>query len=220
MLPMLISTRCRQPHECDTIGSMETPTLGALVPFIFRDNLPIRTAMGEDGEAWFVLADLCAVLEIGQPRTVTRRMDDDMIGTAMVDTGAQGARTVTIVSEPGMYEIVLRSNRPEAKNLRRWVTHEVLPSIRKSGFYATAKVQRTIHNARMGLTVMHGAVARAVEMDVPPGKQRDHLMGVVAQMDGINARTLTTLVDLSDPNFDPDMDTDFPDALIEAISRR
>lgn len=184
---------------------METPTLGALVPFIFRDNLPIRTAMGEDGEAWFVLADLCAVLDIGQPRTVTRRMDDDMVGTASVETAGMGPRSVTIVSEPGMYEIVIRSNRPEAKNLRRWVTHDVLPALRRTGHYNTAEFQRKIDRALMGLYSSQGAARRHAE-NLPASKTKLLLLQALDLQDRTHAELVAELSSKAVGDIDPDGD--------------
>ena len=89
-----------------------------------------------NGEPWFVLADVCRVLEIANPSDAASRLDDDekaTLGIAEV-RGAQ-RRTMTIINESGLYSIILTSRKPEAKRFRKWVTSEVLPSIRKTGSY-------------------------------------------------------------------------------------
>lgn len=87
-------------------------------------------------ETWWVLKDVCEVLSIGNSRDVTARLDDDEKGVGTIDT-LGGKQEVTIISESGLYNVILLSRKPEAKAFKRWVTHEVLPSIRKTGLYAT-----------------------------------------------------------------------------------
>ena len=89
-----------------------------------------------DGEPWFVAADVCRALEISNSRDAVARLDDDEKGVGSTDTlgGKQGMQ---IINEPGLYTLVLGSRKPEAKAFKRWVTHEVLPSIRKHGSYKT-----------------------------------------------------------------------------------
>ena len=89
-----------------------------------------------DGEPWFVAADVCKALEIANNRDALTRIDDDEKGVALADT-LGGKQEVTIVNEPGLYSLVLGSRKPEAKVFKRWVTHEVIPSIRKHGAYLT-----------------------------------------------------------------------------------
>lgn len=99
----------------------------------------VRVVLDEHGEPWFVLNDLCTVLGIANPRNVAARLDDDMKGVRPVDT-LGGAQATTCVTEPGMYEVVVRSDSPLARDFRRWVTTEVLPSIRRTGSYGPADV--------------------------------------------------------------------------------
>jgi Prophage antirepressor len=97
-----------------------------------------------NGEPWLVLKDVCDVLDIGNSRDVTARLDDDeKAAVDIIDTSINGTvqgRTVTIISESGLYSVILLSRKPEAKKFKRWVTHEVLPSIRKHGLYAVDEV--------------------------------------------------------------------------------
>lgn len=87
-----------------------------------------------DHEPWFVAADVCKVLEID--RTQTRRVDDDDKGVRLIHTPG-GDQNFTIVSEAGLYSLVLASRKPEARRFRRWIVHEVIPAIRRHGMYAT-----------------------------------------------------------------------------------
>lgn len=101
---------------------------------------PIRT-MQQNGEVWWVLADVCKVLEIKNPRDAASRLDDDeKDGVGITDTMGR-PQTATIVNEPGLYNLIFRSNKPEAKQFKRWVTHEVLPAIRKTGSYGNEKME-------------------------------------------------------------------------------
>lgn len=90
------------------------------------------------GEPWFVAADVCRALKISNSRDAVARLDDDEKGIGSTDTlgGKQGMQ---IINEPGLYTLVLGSRKPEAKAFKRWVTHEVLPAIRKTGSYKTPK---------------------------------------------------------------------------------
>lgn len=87
-----------------------------------------------DSDPWFVAADVCTVLEIGNSSDALRRLDDDEKGVDSIDTPG-GVQQMAIVSEAGLYALILGSRKPQAKPFRRWVTHEVIPAIRKTGTY-------------------------------------------------------------------------------------
>lgn len=95
----------------------------------------VRTVT-KDGEPWWVLTDVCRVLSIKNNRDASRRLDEDEKGVGQIDT-LGGGQKMTIINESGLYKIILRSDKPEAKKFTRWVTHEVLPTIRKTGGYGT-----------------------------------------------------------------------------------
>ena len=103
----------------------------------------LRTITDGDGEPWFVAADVCGVLGLGNPTQALARLDEDekssIRATLINDEGrpGQGAQTFTIVNEPGLYRLVLGSRKPEARRFKRWITHEVLPTIRKTGAYVS-----------------------------------------------------------------------------------
>lgn len=99
------------------------------------ESSKIRTIQ-KDGEPWFVLADVCKVLEISNSRNISSRLEPDEKGVTLVDT-LGGTQQMTIINESGLYTVILRSDKPQAKPFRKWVTSEVLPSIRKHGAYMT-----------------------------------------------------------------------------------
>lgn len=94
----------------------------------------------ESGEVWFCLVDICKALEITNPRMVKSRLDDDVSLTYAILDSLGREQNATFVNESGLYEVLLRSDSPKAKPFRKWVTSEVLPSIRKHGMYATAEL--------------------------------------------------------------------------------
>lgn len=102
--------------------------------FNYHDN-EIRTIEKEDG-VWWVLADVCKVLGITKYRDTASRLEDDERGSVRVDTPG-GVQEMIAVNESGLYNVIIRSDKAEAVPFRRWVTHEVLPSIRKHGAYMT-----------------------------------------------------------------------------------
>ena len=93
----------------------------------------VRTVFVDD-EPWWVLADVCKVLGLKRADSTARKLDDDEKGTHLVST-LRGKQQVITVNESGLYAVILRSDKPEAKAFKRWVTHEVLPSIRRTGRY-------------------------------------------------------------------------------------
>lgn len=105
-----------------------TPTL-----FQFNDNA-IRTDVDTQGKPWFVGADVCAALGIKNSRDALSKLDPDEKGVAITDT-LRGVQSFATVNEAGLYELIFRSRKPEAKDFKRWVKQTVLPAIRKDGMY-------------------------------------------------------------------------------------
>ena len=87
-----------------------------------------------DGNPWFVASDVCAAIDVD--RTAVRRLDDDEKGVRLMHTPG-GDQKITIINEYGLYALVLSSRKQEAKVFKRWITHEVIPAIRKHGVYMT-----------------------------------------------------------------------------------
>ena len=92
-----------------------------------------------DSQPWFVAKDVCGILGLANMRSSLAALDEDEKGVHTMDT-LGGNQEMTVISEPGLYSLILRSRKPEAKTFKRWVTHEVLPSIRRHGMYATESV--------------------------------------------------------------------------------
>lgn len=85
-----------------------------------------------EGEPWFVAADVCRALGLGNSRQTLSYLDDDEKGVITSDT-LGGKQEMSTINEPGLYSLILRSRKPEAKAFKRWITHEVIPAIRKTG---------------------------------------------------------------------------------------
>lgn len=100
----------------------------------YFNNAALRTLTDEAGEPWFVAKDVCDILEISNPSDALKRLDDDE--RSRFNLGRQGE--TNIVNEAGLYALVLGSRKPEAHEFKRWVTHEVLPQIRRTGGYIPA----------------------------------------------------------------------------------
>lgn len=97
----------------------------------------------KDGEPWFVAADVCQILDLTNPTMALNRLDEDE--RSKLNLGRQGETNV--VNEYGLYSLILGSRKPEAKVFKRWITHEVIPSIRKHGMYMTDEVlEKTLNN--------------------------------------------------------------------------
>lgn len=96
-----------------------------------------------DGEAWFVLKDVCEVLNIADHKVVVRRLDEDEVCQTPLTDSMGRQQSTTIINESGLYHVILRSDKPEAAPFRRWVTNDVLPAIRKTGSYNAPQLTRS-----------------------------------------------------------------------------
>lgn len=143
---------------------MTTTATGAAAPAVFHFNALPVTVITKDGEPWFVASEVCAALEIRNPRDAVSRLDNDEKGVGKTDT-LGGEQEVSIISEPGLYRLIGRSNKPAAKAFSRWVCHDVLPSIRKTGRYdltpytASAGDTLSAEEADLLRTMLRDAVA-------------------------------------------------------------
>nr|DAZ05355.1 MAG TPA: repressor domain protein [Caudoviricetes sp.] len=122
----------REPHQTTHKGN---PMSNEIQRFDFKGSA-LRTLTDEAGEPWFVAKDVCDILELHNVTEALRPLDDDEKSNFRNSEVAQnGGRAPIIISEPGLYKLIMRSRKPEAKEFQRWVTHEVLPQIRKTGGY-------------------------------------------------------------------------------------
>jgi prophage antirepressor-like protein len=99
----------------------------------------VRTII-KDGEPWFVATDICNILEIGNTTDAVSRLDADEKGLDSTDT-LGGKQYLVLVNEPGIYSLILKSRKKKAKPFQRWITHEVLPTIRRTGAYEVKTVE-------------------------------------------------------------------------------
>ena len=127
-----------------------------LTPFKFGKQ-QVRVVIDDKEEPWFVAADVCAALTINTEQT--RRLDDDEKGLRTVQTRG-GPQEMGVINESGLYSLILTSRKPSAKEFKKWVTSEVLPSIRKTGGYSVAPAVPVVRNSAMQLVI-----AQAIELD-------------------------------------------------------
>jgi prophage antirepressor-like protein len=102
---------------------------------------PVRL-IEQDGQMWFVAGDVCRVLEIANNRDAVSDLDEDEVNTVAIPDGIRGNPNKLIISESGLYSLIFKSRKPQAKVFRKWVTGEVLPAIRKDGRYSVKRADR------------------------------------------------------------------------------
>lgn len=134
-----------------------------------------------DGEPWFVLSDLASVMEIREVSRLASRISDDLRQTHPIPDRLGRLQPTTIVNEAGMYEVVLRSDKPEAAIFRRWITSEVLPQIRKTGGYGTPPALSDDEIVAQALQITSAKVKQLeakVEADAPKVEYHDTFVAV------------------------------------------
>lgn len=117
---------------------MATKDQSTNLPVVFNFGKQSIRTIDQNGEIWFVANDVCTALEIANPRSAIARLDDDERNTVALTDGIQagaGNPNTNIINESGLFSLVLSSRKAEAKQFKRWVTHDVLPAIRKTGAY-------------------------------------------------------------------------------------
>ena len=137
------------------MSSLFPAAIAAVTSFDFHSHA-VRVVM-RDGEPWFVAADVANVLGYRNAPDAARSLPDHQKGTQIVRTPG-GDQSMTIISEPGLYRLVLRSRKPEAEAFTDWVTGEVLPSIRKTGSYSTAPAKAQLDDQTLyaiGVLMIH-----------------------------------------------------------------
>lgn len=111
---------------------------------IFNYNGNVVRTVQIDGEPWWVLKDVCGVLDIEQPTRVAERLEEDEVSQTHVIDSLGRKQNTYIINESGLYNVILRSDKPQAKPFRKWVTNEVLPSIRKTGGYQLPQMSKEL----------------------------------------------------------------------------
>ena len=139
------------------------------------ESSEIRTVQ-VNGEPWFVLADVCKVLELSSPHKVAERLDGDEKGRNQIPT-LGGVQEMAVVNESGLYTVILRSDKPQAKPFRKWVTSVVLPSIRKTGSYSVQQ-SNAFENLSPQLQVLIQMETRQKQIEARQAEQATALAGL------------------------------------------
>lgn len=146
----------------------EVPVTGQIEVFNFsQEKAPIRVQL-INGEPWFVAKDVCEVLEHSNHKMAIKSLDEDEVNTAYLIDAMGRKQEVKVVSESGLYSLIFQSRKAEARKFRKWVTSEVLPSIRKKGYYGVKKSPTDYLDVRdVPYKVMgyRGGDVRVVEID-------------------------------------------------------
>lgn len=163
--------------------------MNELQVFNYGEN-NVRTIQ-RNGESWFVLKDVCSALgmDTSKPKQVTDRLEEDEKVRCSVPTPG-GHQEMWVVNESGLYNVILRSDKPEAKPFRKWVTSEVLPSIRKHGAYMTeATINNIISNPEFGiqlLTTLKQEQDKRKALELENAQQKQMLLEAKPKLDYVD----------------------------------
>lgn len=136
------------------------------------NNSRVRTVQ-KGGEPWFVLKDVCGVLDISNHKMTAQRLDVDEVSQTYLTDSIGRQQETTIINESGLYNVLIRSDKPEAKPFRKWVTSEVLPSIRKHGLYATEDLLANPDLAIAAFTALKEERAKRQMLEQENTKQKE-----------------------------------------------
>jgi prophage antirepressor-like protein len=163
--------------------------MSALEVFNF-DGAQVRTVLIGD-EPWFVLADVCSALSLSNPTVVAARVDPDALSQAEVIDAMGRPQVARVVNESGLYEVAIRSDKPEALRFRRWITSDVLPSIRRTGAYVVPEspevaMARAVMQAQQIIASRDAAITeltpRAEAWDEMASAEGDYSVGDAAKV--------------------------------------
>lgn len=121
--------------------------------FLFEDY-PVRIVQNSEGEPLFIASDVCKALEISNVSNVLSRLDDDEKDDVTLADVIGRMQSTAAITEAGLYSLIIRSDKPKAKAFKRWITHEVIPAIRKTGSYEVPKDLSPIEKSRRLLNVL------------------------------------------------------------------
>jgi prophage antirepressor-like protein len=167
------SCTCEELAGAERNGERGTSMEAIQKVFDYR-GARVRT-VEKDGVVWFIAKDVCDVLDITNSRDAMARLEDDEKGVVSTDTPG-GRQDAGAVNESGLYSLVLVSRKPEAKTFKRWITHEVLPAIRKTGAYAVGQKQLGVED----LIILQAQSVKELKVKV------NHLEQRLDNLDNIN----------------------------------
>ena len=150
--------------------------------FNFNES-QVRLLIDNQGNPWWIAAEVCMILNLSNPTEAIRNLDEDEKSTLRV---TEGGPERNIISESGLYSLILRSNKPEAKKFKRWITHEVIPSIRKTGHYGTADPIEVFNDpaAMRGLLLTYTEKVLALESTVKEQAPKVEALDRLSTSDG------------------------------------
>jgi prophage antirepressor-like protein len=158
--------------------------------FDFYDHV-LRVFPDENGELWFVAKDVAEILEYSDAEALTRKLDEDEVQNRQI--AGFGNRGVNLINESGLYSATLSSQKPQAKNFKRWVTQEVLPSIRKTGNYTASDPIQHTTSANKAFNMLPGAMRAARELGLNPSTAIMKANQAVAEITGTDVMNLFKL---------------------------
>ena len=151
-----------------------------LMPFQFEKHV-ISAITDEQGDPWFVGKDACAILQIKNVSDAISRLDDDEKADIVLADSANSKQSMLIISEPGLYRLAMRSRAKVAKTFQRWIAHEVVPQIRKTGWYSVATptpaqaavaIAQAVLAVEQRMDILEAKVQGITERQPPAGKLR------------------------------------------------
>lgn len=161
-----------------------------------HDSVELRTVV-IDGDPWFVAADVGLLLEYSATSALTRRLDAEDKGVRDLHT-LGGAQNMTVISEAGFYAAILGSQSEKAKAVKRWLTHEVLPTLRKTGTYSTAPALTDDELIHQALSISATRVAALTERVAELEPKAEYVDIFVAGSDVMSFRTVASTLDISE----------------------
>lgn len=167
------------------------PAYAASAPTLFtfpETGQRVRVVEGPDEEPWFVARDVCDCLGLGNPRSSLALLDEDEKGVHIVDT-LGGPQALSIISEPGLYSLILRSRKPQARTFKRWITHDVLPALRRTGHYSMSAPSSASTAVDADLARLMLDRLTIIEQQIAPLKEKAGRFDAFLSVDGTASLT-------------------------------
>jgi len=150
----------------------------------------------KDGNPWFIAKDVCDVLGLVNPTEATRSLDDDEKATLSTNESGKRPMKLLIISESGLYELVLGSRKPKAKEFKQWIRKEVIPSIRKEGYYAKDSLSE--------IEMLHAMTGKMLEQEREAKRQKLLLKEVETRVDHIEEQQKLALEGIEEVEYSED----------------
>ena len=147
--------------------------------FFDFNGIKITVILDQEGEPWWIAHEACIVLGLANVARAVRSLDADeknCISITLSDRNRRGSPKRTIINEPGLYHLIAKSTKPEAKEFARWIRHDVLPSIRKTGSYSIQrKIEAPKYTKRRSNTFLFKSrKTRNLSLKIPTGREDHH----------------------------------------------